>query len=84
VFRPPPTQRDLETAYRRLKWFYGLVSQGVLGEPAAEGPPAAFLSKQLVALLAARRQLGILPQVVGNEVGDGDEESGVSGDELLR
>jgi len=49
VFLPPPTQRDLETTYRRVKWFNGLVNRGVLG---AEGPPAAFLSKQLVALLA--------------------------------
>ena len=43
VFHPPPTQRDLETTYRRAKWFNGLVNRGVLGEPAAEGPPAAFL-----------------------------------------
>ena len=63
VFHPPPTQRDLETTYRRVKWFNGLVNRGVLGEPAAEGPPAAFLWKQLVALVAIRRQMGVAQNV---------------------
>ena len=81
VFHSQPTQRDLATQYLRVKWFRGLVSRGVLDEPAALGTPAAFLSKQLVALVAIRRGMGVLPPAAEVEAGDGDDESEVSEDE---